>query len=197
MAIPVYARTVPLRRPKGFEPVVQRWSVAVPAKYDAYVVAFFGVQGPDEQAVAASPFLSWLMQAFARADGPTVHDHARHLDESGQLNHIVAAYWVDPHTYASWLRAPEVAGWWNDPARLAESCGYFREQLSIPHERQETLYWQDYPAGLSRSKEVAIYPTPYCGYYGAMRDRIPLAAVDALAPGIADLPAPIARDTKF
>ncbi|CAN7780628.1 phenylacetaldoxime dehydratase family protein [Variovorax sp. LjRoot175] len=28
--------------------------------------------------------------------------------------------------------------------------------------------------------QVAIYPTPYCGYYGAMRDRIPLAARDPL-----------------
>jgi hypothetical protein len=42
----------------------------------------------------------------------------------------------------------------------------------VPVERQETLYWKDYPAALSRSPEVAVYPTPYCGYYGAMRDRI-------------------------
>ena len=28
------------------------------------------------------------------------------------------------------------------------------------------------PIGVSGSHEVALYPTPYCGYYGAMRDRL-------------------------
>jgi hypothetical protein len=40
----------PLRKPKGFEPAVQRWSAAVPAKHGGYFVTFLGVQG-DAQAL--------------------------------------------------------------------------------------------------------------------------------------------------
>jgi aldoxime dehydratase len=180
MGIQVYARTNPLRRPKGFEPTVQRWSASVPGKFDSYVVAIFGVQGDDAQALRASPFFAWFAKAQAIAAAPDVHDHARYTDETGQLNHLVTAYWVDKARFAAWCGSSEVASWWNDAARLDEACGYFREEMTVPLERQETLYWQDYPAGLCRSGDVGVYPTPYCGYYGAMRDRIPLAAVDPL-----------------
>lgn len=50
----------------------------------------------------------------------------------------------------------------------------------MPRDRQESVYWRDYPAGLMPSDAVDVYPTPCCGDYGAMRDRIPLAAVDPL-----------------
>ena len=168
----------PLRKPKGFEPAVQRWSVAVPTKHQAYFVTFFGVQG-DTDAVANAPLIPWLEEAFARPDGPTTYDHSRHIDEDGLVNHIVAAYWVDETKLASWTASDAVTAFWNDPARLAEPCGYFREGLHVPVKRQETLYWSDFPAGLSRSDDVAIYATPYCGYYGAMRDRLSLVTTEA------------------
>lgn len=177
MAAPVCVRKNPLRKPKGFEPAVQRWSVALPGKYSAYTVMFFGVQGRNAGRIAASPFQQWIRTAFDRPDGPVVRDHARYTDPDGTINHLVAGYWIDEANLASWSAAPEVGSWWDDPARVTEECGYFREIMHVPLERQETLYWQDYPVGLSRSDEVAIYPTPYCGYYGAMRDRLPLAAV--------------------
>jgi len=111
------------------------------------------------------------------------------------VNHIVADYWLSATDHARWQASPKVAGWWNDPKRLSEPCGYFQECLRIPVERQETLYWQGYPAGLSRSDEVAIYPTPYCGYCGVMRDRIPLAASDPLdTPLGAQVSDPLQRD---
>lgn len=58
-------------------------------------------------------------------------------------------------------------------------CGFWRELLTVPTERIETLYWQDYRAALATA--LQLEPTPYCGYFGAMRDRIPLAAHDPLA----------------
>ena len=166
-----------LRKPKGFEPAVQRWSAAIPAKHAGYFLTFFGVQG-DAAAVAAAPLLSWLERVFARADGPTVFDQARHIDEEGLVNHIVAAYWVDAAQAQSWSSSNAVSAFWDDPARLGEPCGYFRESMRVPGGRQETLYWPDFPAGLSRSKEVAIYATPFCGFYGAMRDRLLLVTTD-------------------
>lgn len=196
MGVPVYNRIHPLRRPKGFDPVVQRWSAGFQNRASDLCVSFYGIQGVDSTTVYASPFFGWIAQAVARPHGPTVHDHAWFTDPNGLYTHIVALYWIDTTGRDAWQADLAVQGWWDDAARLTEACGYFRESLTVPLERQETLYWQDYPAGLSRSLDVALYPTPYCGYYGAMRDRIPLAAIDELAPAIAHLTPPVQRETR-
>lgn len=190
-----FERVHPLRRPKGFEPVVQRWSAGLVNSCEAICVAFHGIQGKDAKTVYASSFFPWINAALKLPNGPTVYDHAWFIDQNGLYTHIVAAYWVDCARRDEWLANRQVAQWWNDRARLAEPTGYFRESLTVPVERQETLYWKDYPAGLSRSADVAVYPTPYCGYYGAMRDRIPLAAIDSLASQIAALPVSTERRT--
>jgi aldoxime dehydratase len=196
MSIQIYERINPVRKPKGFEPVVQRWSTGFVNGCDALCVAFHGIQGNSPEEVYASPFFRWIEAAQALPSGPTVHDHAWFVDQNGLYTHIVAGYWVDRDKRDVWMADPHVKSWWEDDARLGEPTGYFRESLTVPVERQESIYWQDYPAGLMRSKEVAIYPTPYCGYYGAMRDRIPLAAVDKLESSVAELPAPQARATQ-
>jgi aldoxime dehydratase len=187
--IPVYDRVHPLRKPKGFEPVVQRWSVGFPNKCQAMCVSFCGVQGPERDTVYRSQFFDWLRRTQDLSSAPTVVDHAAFSDANGLYTHIAALYWIDTEQRDGWTANPHVGDWWNSAARLDEGVGYFKESLTIPLERQETLYWQDYPAGLSRSPEVAVYPTPYCGYYGAMRDRLPLAAVDPLLSELAALPA--------
>ncbi|TCT05521.1 phenylacetaldoxime dehydratase family protein [Aquabacter spiritensis] len=195
MGMPVYDRVHPLRKPKGFEPVVQRWSTAFPNRCRVLCVAFHGIQGASADEVYASPFFSWLAAAFAAPDGPTVRDDAAFVDRTGLYTHIVAAYWVDEERRDRFFADPAVTEWWEDRARLAEPTGYFRESLTVPVERQESIYWLDYPGGLSASADVALYPTPWCGYYGAMRDRIPLAAVDTLDSPMTGL-VPIPRETR-
>jgi aldoxime dehydratase len=196
MAVSVFERVHPIRKPKDFVPAVQRWSVALPNRCDRYFVSFYGIQGKDETAIYGSDFFRWMREALSQPAAPIVHDHARFVDQQGLTNHIVALYWIEPADCEAWQRDAVVAGWWNDPARLSEPTGYFRECLTVPLDRQETLYWQDYPAALSKAAEVSIYPTPWCGYYGAMRDRIPLAAVDALETAETSLGDPVTRETN-
>lgn len=186
-------RIYPLRRPKGFEPTVQRWSVAFPTKYDTLFVRFFGVQAADEAALNRSPFITWVRDATTRPDGPITFDHARHVDDTGHHTHITTGYWLNAERLRSWNQATE--SWWIDPRRHHDECGYFREQLTVPLDRQETLYWRDYPVGLSKSSDVGIFPTPYCGYYGAMRDRIISAAWDPLEASEISAPAPLTAST--
>lgn len=195
MGLPVYERIHPLRKPKGFEPVVQRWSAAFPNRCRTLCVAFQGIQGESPEAVYGSGFFPWIEAALAGPDGSTMSDHAWFVDPNGLYTHIVAAYWVDEARRDRFLASPLVRDWWEDAARLTEPTGYFRESLTVPLERQETLYWQDYAGGLSASPDIGIYPTPWCGYYGAMRDRIPLAAADTLESPLEEL-IPVERETR-
>jgi len=196
MGIPVYDRVHPMRKPKGFEPVVQRWSAGFLNSCEALCVSFHGVQGKDAASVYVSSFFPWIEEVLKLPSGPTTHDHAWFIDENGLYTHVVATYWVDRDRRDTWFSAPDVTRWWESKDRLSEATGYFRESLTIPVERQETLYWQDYPAALSKSPDVAVYPTPYCGYYGAMRDRLPIAAVDKLETPFGELPPPVERRTR-
>jgi len=171
-------RIAPIRRPEDFTPAVQRWSFLLPPECRQFRVAFLAVQAPDEATLDASPFMAWAGAALGGAHAPTTLDHARFRDSADALNHVIAAYWLDEGEFAAWRAATDP--WWSGPARLTGPTGVWREILRVPRDRQESIYWRDYPAALMTSPEVEIYPTPFCGYYGAMRDRIPAAATDPL-----------------
>ena len=173
-------RRFPLRKREGFVPQVQRWSFQLPPDCMQMRVAFLAVQGLEDAALEQSAFFQWAQSALSHAAGPTTFDHARFTDAQGLRNHVIAAYWVDENRFERWRSDDVLQSWWASNERLHDKTGVWREILRVPRERQESIYWRDYPAGLMSSDEVAIYPTPYCGYYGAMRDRIPLAARDPL-----------------
>lgn len=171
-------RLAPIRRPEGFTPAVQRWSFLLPPECAEFHVAFLAVQGSDAATLDASEFMAWAGPALSGAHAPTTLDHARFVDPAGALNHVIAAYWLDGAAHQAWRLAHDP--WWTNAARLSGPTGVWREILRVPRDRQESIYWRDYPAALMTSPDVAIFPTPYCGYYGAMRDRIPAAATEAL-----------------
>jgi aldoxime dehydratase len=174
-------RVTPLRKPPNFQPAVQRWSFQVPPGQPQFRMAVFGAEAPNESALNDHPLLKWSEQCLAgHADGPHCHQHARSRTLHGTSTHIISAYWVDEDRFDRWTRDQTVEAWWQDPARLKGAFGSWREILRIPRERQESLFWLDFPIGVSVSGDVALYPTPYCGYYGAMRDRLIAAASDKL-----------------
>ncbi|MGV7030882.1 phenylacetaldoxime dehydratase family protein [Methylobacterium symbioticum] len=144
-------------------------------------IAFFGAQASSDAELDHHPMRGWIGDRLtAHADGPTCFDHARSRLASGRVEHVVCAYWVSSARFEAWAADAEVERWWHEPERLAGPYGAWREVLWVPRDRQESIYWKDYPAGLMSSPDIAIFPTPYCGYYGAMRDRLPAAAIDPL-----------------
>ncbi|GAB6843681.1 phenylacetaldoxime dehydratase family protein [Methylorubrum rhodinum] len=152
-------------------------------------VAFFGAQAGSAAALDAHPMRDWIrIHLTGHASGPTCFDHSRNRLADGQMEHVVCAYWVSEARFTAWSADTAAEGWWHRPERLVGPFGAWREVLRVPRDHQESIYWKDYPAGLMTSPDVAIFPTPYCGYYGAMRDRLPAAAIDALdAPDSAEL----------
>jgi len=121
---------------------------------------------------------------FDNADGPAHVDHAYFVDAAGYETLIAIAYWRDASPFEAWRRRPDIDGWWNDDARLGDGVGYFREILSPRAAHFETLFsnpesLSGIGAALGQRTEDAIQEH---AYWGSMRDRIPLAQTDALAP---------------
>lgn len=174
-------RVTPLRKQPDFVPAVQRWSFQLPAGQNQFRMALFGAEAQDDDVLRRHPLHTWVASALANhADGPTFYQRARSNTLHGHRTQIVSAYWVDEDKFARWAADSEVEAWWQDPQRLEGPFSTWREILRIPRDRQESLFWLDFPIGVSASREVTLYPTPYCGYYGAMRDRIQVTAVDKL-----------------
>lgn len=164
-------RAIPLRKPANFVPAVQRYSALLPSDVGELVIGQFGVQSPpgEEASLTTSPFMDWVEESFRLPHGPSTSDHARFVDSQGFTNHVVTGYWL--RGYDAWAAATDA--WWGAKERLDDGAtGVFREVLRVPPERFESIYWLDYPGGLSADNGVELYPTPYCGYYGAMRDRL-------------------------
>jgi hypothetical protein len=167
-------RAFPIRKKPEHVPAVQRWSALWPSS--EVTVGFFGVQAPDEGELTSSAFVNWARTALA---GLTV-DHARFTDTHGLLNHVVAAYFLHPGEYENWSARQDVRSWWAAEERRTDPVGVYREVMTVPTDRVESIYWPDFPGGAMHDERVKIYPTPYCGYYGAMRDRLPSSANDKL-----------------
>jgi hypothetical protein len=187
-AISPAERVTPLRKPPGFKPAVQRWSCQIPPGQSQFRVALFGAEAPDDSGLARHPLHGWVRQHVVNhAAGPTCLQHARARGAGGTVTHIVCAYWVSEDRFATWTADRDAEAWWQAPERLCGELGCWREILRVPRDRQESLYWLDFPVGLSLSPDIALYPTPYCGYYGAMSDRLFATAADRLeaAPGAA------------
>jgi len=149
-------------------------------------MAVFGAEAPTEAALNDHPLLSWVEQFLGdHPAGPNFYQHARARTLHGTSTHLVSAYWVNEDRFRRWMQDQTMQSWWKDPARLGGSFATWREIMRIPRDRQESLFWLDFPIGVSGSREVALYPTPYCGYYGAMRDRLIAAANDKLLTSLA------------
>lgn len=188
-------RTIPMRKPPGFSPAVQRWSAGFPDEVTHLQVVACGAQGVDDEALLRSPFAAWLTAALSDAAAPSAHDRLRFIDRAGMVNHALMGYWTDPARFAAWRDAPWNTDWWAVPSRLEESTGYWREELCVPLDRQETIYFADFVGGAGRCPGARLEKTYESGYWGAMRDRIPAAAADPLVSPVDGPLAPVERGT--
>lgn len=138
-------RTMPMRKPEGFKPAVQRWSARFSDDTTDFVVGYHGVQGADDAALQTSPFLAWKNAALAHVAGPEAHDMVRFVDAAGKINHVLIAYWTTIDRFQAWRMAKSNVAFWENPARVSESTGYFREELRVQVDGYETIYFLDLP----------------------------------------------------
>lgn len=176
-----YPRTIPERRPKHFKPPVQRYHLRWRTPVHTLVSDYFAIQGADLPWPAQSAFVTRMQESFNGPDAPGAWEVMRSRDGNGAVNTIVVAYWLDAVAHARWSAASAAARWLAEPARLEDGVGYWRETMVVPYDRHETNYsYTDYRIGMARCAPGELAPHDTNAYFGAMRDRIPLSAIDPL-----------------
>ncbi|WP_027929242.1 aliphatic aldoxime dehydratase [Amycolatopsis thermoflava] len=146
------------------------------------VMGYFGVQyqGPEHRAEALAA-LREIVGHFGLDDGPGEYDTTHHQDREGADNLIAVGYWRDAGRYQRWLSRPEVAGWWNSADRERAGVGFFREIVSPRADQFETLYaFTDGFPGVGAIMDGVSGEIEEHGYWGSMRDRLPISQTDWL-----------------
>ena len=160
--------------PPGFVPPHPAWQATWNDTGDPLVAGYFGVQ-------ADLPGLldRWARPALLENDAPLAVEQGVFQDRRGVLNHLYIGYWRNS-SYRDWWNGDGHRNWWEDRRRLDEGVGYWREIITMPFNRFETLHSTEIPHGISVSAEGMEGPIEEHAYAGAMRDRIPLSATETL-----------------
>ena len=120
--------------------------------------------------------------------GPDSFEEMREVDAHGAVNSVVVGYWTDLTRYARWKSHDPINAWFAHADRASEGVGYWRETLIVPIERFETIFSEPiYHAGVARTTNSRLEPMFTAGYFGAMRDRIAISAIDPLASPYGDV----------
>jgi aldoxime dehydratase len=177
-AIPAHlvtARTRHRRVPDDYAPPYPSFVARSSTDVRQVVMAYLGLQFSGAQPAGA---LDVLDAAFAAADGPGRHDRARQEAPDGTVDVVSIAYWDDPAAFDRWF-ATHRESWVGDAAR--DGHGRWIEVLRPTVEEHETLF-----SSLGRPEGVAVLADSLSGeiqehgYWGGMRDHIPLSQTDPM-----------------
>ncbi len=141
---------------------------------DPLVAGYFGIQ-----ATHPAKLEQWARPALIENDAPLAVEQGVFRDRRGNSNFLYVGYWRRS-AYREWWAQHGNSGWWHDQRRLCEGVGYWREVVTMPFERFETLHSTKSPHGISVSADGMNGPIDEHAYPGAMRDRIHLSATRSL-----------------
>jgi aldoxime dehydratase len=186
-AIPVHLRCPRTRTTRAsdvYNPPSPAWCARMDPRVTQIVMGYFGVQYRREShRDQAQQFVMTMRRFFALVAGPGYTDLVSYVDEAGFDNWIVVAYWHDVASFHRWIEDPLLAVWWNDPARLDDGVGLFREIICPRVAHFETLYSSvDRLEGVGRLANSVSDEVREHAYWGSTRDRLPIAQTDALVP---------------
>jgi aldoxime dehydratase len=154
------------------------WSATFPPSAEI-TIAVYGAQARRSGDLAE--WRSWIDGSVQRSNGPDVRERAQFIDAAGWLNEVHILYWRDPRDHAVWASSDAIASWWGHEDRLSGPVGVWREVASVPSARFETILSE--PAIRIGSGKIAPQvegPIKAHGYWGSMRDRLPVSRSDAL-----------------
>ncbi len=193
-AIPVHLRcprTRQARASEDYQPPYPAWVSRFDPSVTHMPMGYFGIQYRAGDLDKARAALAALRRYLGHASGPRHHDLAHSVDEAGYDTLIVIAYWDDAPRFQAWLDVLD--SWWDDPARTEDGIGYFREIMIPRTTHLETLVsTREQFEGVAVLGEELSDEIREHGYWGGMRDRLPVSQTDGLRgegiPGVADTP---------
>ena len=156
-----------------------KWRSVV-ATNDARNARLLASDAYDAEKLASSPIFNWVDLACTSRFSPGAYDHSRYFDEAGFITHVFVCYWTNRERFEAFRESRAYVDFWEGKDRTGGDFGYFREEMTIPLERQETVYFWDYIVGIGRCESTKLVKTFDTGYYGSMRDRIPAARIDGI-----------------
>jgi aldoxime dehydratase len=168
----------PRNMPPDWKPPAPAWSASFALQTTPVVMGYFGTQ---LDSTDRGQRVSSAQKFFASADAPDNVESATFADRSGCLNLISSAYWTDPASYHRWKQTSGFDNWWNDRSRLEDRRGHYREILTVPPNRFETIFSYNCQVGVAKTGGCPVVgPIREHNYWGSMRDRIEVSAKDDL-----------------
>ncbi|MBS0252182.1 MAG: phenylacetaldoxime dehydratase family protein [Proteobacteria bacterium] len=168
-----------------WNPAVAAYSARPLESIQQLVMSYFGVQAKgEENSDRIRTALQAIIESFKQPNGPARYDTVQFVDAAGYLNQVAVAYWIDPETFHKWNESEVIKNWWASEDRLKEGVGYFREILRPRLEQFETIYTAAHGPfeGVSKLFPQMSGPIIEHGYWGSMRDRLPMSQTSTMDP---------------
>lgn len=155
--------------PDNWQPPAPAWQGDWKNTDIPLIVGYFGIQADSPDKLE-----TWAQEALYGLHAPLRVEQSAYTDQANITNYVFICYWRNDE-YQKWWGMPPHCGWWQDKKRLEDGVGYWREIISMPHERFETLNSSTEPHGVSAVADNLVGPIEEHGYDGGMRDRIALS----------------------
>src|ERR1700677_1439270 len=152
----------PRNMPPDWRPPAPAWAASFSQQTTPVVMAYFGTQfesdDSEQRAHRVDEFLN-------RADAPDNVESARFFDRAGRRNLITSAYWIDPARYERWKDKWGFEAWGNAPPLIGYRQGHFREILTVPRDRFETLFSHISVVGVAKAGGPVVGPIREHNYW--------------------------------
>ncbi|MET4165087.1 MULTISPECIES: aliphatic aldoxime dehydratase [Gordonia] len=177
-------RSISRRVPDDYEPPFPMWVGRADHRIQQVTMAYLGVQSSGaEHRTEALAAVRQIAASLQHADGPAHHDITHHTDNQGYDNFMIVGYWSDPSAFGRWMSSPDIDSWWSSTDRETGPLGYLREIVSPRVDQFETLYaFQEQLPGVGALMNGISGDINEHGYWGSMRERIPLSQNDWMQP---------------
>lgn len=176
-------RTVPARAPERFKPSYDIYTSRFPRETKDLVLAVIGAQYKTREladGAAIRTISSFISSTLTpKPSRPGFHDYAAVTDNRGFFNVAVLSYWTSKDAYDNWFATSGFQRWWDEDVS-GEDHGWFLEVFYPSIDRLETVLTTSSPEGVSRLGESVSGSIQEHGYWGSMRDRLPVAQTDDL-----------------
>lgn len=129
------------------------------------------------------PQLQKFLDAAAVELKPAYVELASVTDNRGYYNEVAIAYWPTTELYDRWSSSSGFDAWFESINPESEPCGWFKEIFLPSVDRFETVFSDNVSAeGAAHMRNGVSGEVREHGYWGSMRDRLPVAQTDPV-PG--------------